>query len=135
MVLTADVWNQPFSTTSLPMRDVDLPARSNTPRLYDSSAVRPVQSLAVLMLPKGVQIPGSDFELRRPLVAEAEATWDGYVFRSGCFDEESFGSTIEESLLDFLTSLVDRYHSLARRERLSEPDQLVLSRLRSLLEP
>lgn len=80
-------------------------------------------------------VPGG-FVLSRALVAEVEATPDGWVIRSGWVNEEAYGSTYGEAYTDFLTSLRDRYQSLNRRqERLSAQDRAVFDTLRALLEP
>lgn len=103
--------------------------------VYTVSSYSPTVGLSVqtIIFNAGITIPG-DFKLRHPLVAELEVTRDGFVIHSPWLDEEAFGTTERAVLLDFLTSLRDRYNSLSRRaERLSKEDRSVLERLRALL--
>ena len=130
------VWNtRPKTWTSSLLGMARTPRKGRLAPSFASSDIKSSPSFAVLVLPQGLQIPGCQLELKYSLVAEAVASSDGYLLRSGSVDEESFGLTLDESLREFLTSLCDRYRSLARRKRLSSPDQVVLGRLRSLLEP
>jgi hypothetical protein len=86
------------------------------------------------MLPEGTWIPGSVFRLCTAFVLAMETTRDGIVLRSGFVDEESYGITVEEACVDFLTSLKDRLVSLERRESvLSVGDREVFERLRSIM--
>lgn len=93
-------------------------------------------SVGVLVVPGKAPIPESDLLIGRALVVETETTRDGIILRSGFVDEESFGTTLGEAYLDFLTSLRDRYRSLERRSPLlSAEDRTILERLQGLLEP
>lgn len=79
-------------------------------------------------------LPNSPLLLRHHLTVHEEITQDGYIIRSSYIDEESYGGTLEEAYLDFLTSIRDKYHSLQRREmKLSPRDKTVLENIRSLL--
>jgi hypothetical protein len=93
-----------------------------------------VTSYGTLVLPEGVWIPGSVFRLCTALVLAMETTRDGIVLRSGFVDEESYGTTVEEACIDFLTSLKDRLMSLERREPvLSIGDCKILETLRCVV--
>ncbi len=93
-------------------------------------------TIEVETLPEGTAIPDSDFELRYAIVVQKQITSDGFLIRSGAFDEEAFGVVEKDAYLDFLTSLRDRYNSLKRRESsLSAQDSSVLNKLRDLLGP
>ncbi len=93
-----------------------------------------LRSVQIMAFPEGTVIPGTDLRLGFEVHVVLEITGDGLTLRSGVLDEEAFGATPEEVCVDFLTSLRDRYNSLARREgRLSREDSQILGHLRGLL--
>ena len=84
----------------------------------------------------GTKIPGRiKCSLKQPVVARVESTKDGIILSSELFDEEAYGPTYNEAEIEFLTSLCDRFQSLAKREsRLSPQDRSILNELRSVLK-
>lgn len=80
-------------------------------------------------------LPNSSLSLKHDLIIRSDSTQDGYTIKSNYIDEESFGITLEEAYIDFLTSIRDKYNSLQRREtKLSSSDKAVLTNIRSLLK-
>ncbi|MFC1894161.1 hypothetical protein ACFLYR_09170 [Chloroflexota bacterium] len=100
----------------------------------DSDIIKYPISLSLFTIISDTPLPNSPLRLTHGLIAHKEITKDGYVIKSSYIDEESFGSTLEEAYLDFLTSVRDKYNSLQRREaKLSTRDKIVLNNIRSLL--
>jgi hypothetical protein len=93
----------------------------------------PISSSIFIIIAK-TRLPNSDLLLRYDLTVHKEMNQDGHVMKSSYIAEESFGATLEEAYLDFLTSICDKYNSLQRREtKLSPRDKAVLENIRSLL--
>ena len=130
-------------TVNTTMQDYQLPilAAAYTPMGFsvvsldgDVEAWPVLRSVQIMAFPEGTLIPGTDLRLGFEVHVVLEMTGDGLTLRSGVLDEEAFGATPEEVRVDFLTSLRDRYNSLARREgRLSREDSQILRDLRGLL--
>lgn len=100
----------------------------------DANIVKYPISFAIFNIIAKTPLPNSDLLLGHDLTVHKEMTQDGYVIKSDYIDEESFGATLEEAYLDFLTSIRDKYNSLQRRElKLSPRDKAVLENIRSLL--
>ena len=92
-------------------------------------------SLETFLFVTNTPLPGSTLFLHQSLLARLEATRDGFIMKSSYIDEESFGETLEEVYLDFLTSIRDRYYSLSHREQsLSSHDRSILDNIRTLLQ-
>jgi hypothetical protein len=106
-------------------------------RSHDANTVKyqyPISS-SIFNIIANTHLPNSDLFLKYDLTVRGEMTQDGYVIKSSYIDEESFGATLEEAYLDFLTSIRDKYNSLQQRERkLSPRDKAVLENMRSLLK-
>ncbi len=107
----------------------------NRPSFNDNTAGPRLTAAGEVLFPEGSIVPGRGrYRLGRAVMAAFEATEDGVVVRSAEFDEESYGSTLEEAVADFVTSLRDRYISMRRRrDRLSPGDRAVLTRLKAVL--
>ena len=87
----------------------------------------------LLTVPRGTTIPGNPMvTLKCPIFASIDWSGDGVVISSVLFDEDGYGGTYEVAWADLLSSLRDRYTSLAKREAvLSAADREVLTALRS----
>jgi hypothetical protein len=130
-------------TVNTTIQDYRLPIEERAYTPVGTSVVRsdgdleawPVlRSVQIMAFPEGTPIPGTGLMLGFEVHVVLEMTRDGLTLRSGALDEEAFGATPEEVYVDFLTSLRDRYNSLARREgRLSREDSQILRDLRGLL--
>lgn len=130
-------------TVNTTIQDYRLPIeeRAYTPvgfsvvsRSGDLEAWPAMRSVQIMAFPEGTIIPDSGLRLGFEVHVVLEMTMDGLTMRSGALDEEAFGATPEEVCVDFLTSLRDRYNSLARREgRLSREDSQILRDLHGLL--
>lgn len=109
----------------------NLPAASD--KTYVSHPA--LTDLQTSVVPAGTPIPGDEsISIKRSLVLEVEMTPDGYLARSGELDEEGYGTTREDAIIDFLSSLIDRLRSLEKRTSpLSDADQATLQHLRDLL--
>lgn len=92
-------------------------------------------SKQLLIVPKGSVLPGTPpAMLESQVFVSVDWTRDGVIVSSALFEEEGYGRSYEEAWGDFLSSIRDRYESLAKREpRLSTGDKRVLGALRSAL--
>ena len=100
----------------------------------DANIVKYPISSSIFTIIAKTRLPNSDLLLRYDFTVHKEMNQDGHVMKSSYIDEESFGATLEEAYLDFLTSIRDKYNSLQRREtKLSPRDKAVLEHIRSLL--
>jgi len=100
-----------------------------------SITVNDANTMSIAVFPENTEIPGRRCSLKRSIVAQIESTKDGFTVSSGSVEEEGFGSTYSAAILDFLTSLCDRFNSLSRRKKaLSREDKAVMDHLSSLLQ-
>ena len=74
--------------------------------------------------------------ITEPVPCLIRRTPDGfYAIHSPYFDEDGYGDMPESALHDFLTSLMDRYHSLRRHvARISPDEAIILGRLTEWVE-
>jgi len=124
-------------TTSIVKNDNTIPYFDSifaSNQVEDGMIIKYPVSSAIFNIVSNTHLPNSNLCLKYDLVIFQEHTQDGYVMKSGYIDEESFGSTLEEAYIDFLTSIRDKYQSLQRREsKLSPRDKQILINIRSLL--
>src|SRR5690348_8667884 len=71
-------------------------------------------AVAIITLPAGTSVGHGNPPLRQSLAVRMEVTPEGYLVSSGDVEEDGYGATPGEAVWDFLTSLYDRYQSLAR---------------------
>jgi hypothetical protein len=88
-----------------------------------------------LMIPEGTILPGDPtYKLNFSVRGVIQNTIDGFLIAVPIFDEEGYGETYESAWDDLLSSIRDKYASLAKMEQgLSPPDRKVLSELRKNL--
>jgi hypothetical protein len=88
--------------------------------------------ISVMVFPEGTS--AGRVTLKRSIVIQMETTADGYVISSRDVDEDGYGRTPDEAVVDFLSSLYDRYQSLSHHaDVLADHDRAILSRLRDVL--
>lgn len=92
-------------------------------------------STQLLVVPSDTLVSGNPpAKSKCAIVAGIDWNGDGVTIRSEFLDEDGYGWSYEEAWDDFLTSLRDRYSSLAKREeRLSPADRETLKKLRAVI--